>query len=143
MKDIGHEIAQCMSGQEWSADTCQAIAEILRAHGYAVLDIADQRAEWFRVHLAEPAPSDLGYWSRRAGELSTPTDDGAQVFEDLITAAAEAIETFGEDELEDHAASFRRCPQCGGEGFALGQLGRLLHLRCRMCGWDFSREVPK
>ena len=30
------------------------------------------------------------------------------------------------------------CPHCEGEGQALGQLGSLLHLRCRACGWDFN-----
>jgi len=33
------------------------------------------------------------------------------------------------------------CPYCGGEPFVLGILGRLLHLRCRFCGLNFSREV--
>lgn len=34
------------------------------------------------------------------------------------------------------------CPQCGGQGVALGTLGYVLHLRCRECGWDFSVDAP-
>jgi len=30
------------------------------------------------------------------------------------------------------------CPCCRGEGFFLGQLGRVLHFRCRQCGMDYS-----
>ena len=30
------------------------------------------------------------------------------------------------------------CPQCEGPGVLLGQLGQLIHLRCRNCGWTFS-----
>ena len=30
------------------------------------------------------------------------------------------------------------CPQCGGDGTLLGQLGTVHHLRCRDCGWDYS-----
>ena len=30
------------------------------------------------------------------------------------------------------------CPMCGGIPFILGLLGRLLHLRCRDCGMDYS-----
>lgn len=119
--DAAQQIADVMSGHEWSADTLNQIADILRAHGYAVLDIADQDD-------ADDGPS---------------LDAGAQTFSQLIEDAAEAVDQFGEDELERHAAEFARCPMCGGEGRALGQLGCLLHLRCRACGWDFSREVPK
>lgn len=32
------------------------------------------------------------------------------------------------------------CPQCGGQGETLGQLGDLMHLRCRQCGWTFVGE---
>lgn len=65
------------------------------------------------------------------------------LFAELIDAAAEAIEQLGEDELEQHAEDFARCPVCSGDGNALGMLGRRLHLRCRQCGIDFSREVPR
>ena len=34
------------------------------------------------------------------------------------------------------------CPECGGQGMALGTLGYTLHLRCRDCGMDFSVESP-
>ncbi len=34
------------------------------------------------------------------------------------------------------------CPECGGQGVALGTLGYLLHLRCRDCGADFSVDSP-
>jgi predicted nucleic acid-binding Zn-ribbon protein len=30
------------------------------------------------------------------------------------------------------------CPMCGGPGTPLGQLGRLMHYRCRNCGADFN-----
>lgn len=30
------------------------------------------------------------------------------------------------------------CPRCGGPGEFLGQLGRLVWLRCRDCGTDFA-----
>lgn len=32
------------------------------------------------------------------------------------------------------------CPLCGGFGFSLGGLGRLVWYRCRDCGCDFSRK---
>lgn len=32
------------------------------------------------------------------------------------------------------------CPQCGGPGTLLGQLGRQTHYRCRNCGWDYSED---
>lgn len=35
------------------------------------------------------------------------------------------------EELETHV-----CPACGGDAYPLGQLGRILHLRCRHCGID-------
>lgn len=33
------------------------------------------------------------------------------------------------------------CPWCGGEVFVLGQLGMMVHFRCRQCGGDFSRPA--
>lgn len=33
------------------------------------------------------------------------------------------------------------CPMCDGEGVLLGQLGRLVHFRCRQCGMGFHTEV--
>ena len=32
------------------------------------------------------------------------------------------------------------CPQCGGPATPLGQLGKLLHLRCRNCGMTYAFE---
>jgi hypothetical protein len=40
-------------------------------------------------------------------------------------------------EEEDEAAS---CPQCAGPGVPLGQLGNLMHYRCRDCGAGFSHQ---
>ena len=33
------------------------------------------------------------------------------------------------------------CPRCSGPGEPLGRLGSRLHVRCRNCGTDYSREV--
>ena len=33
------------------------------------------------------------------------------------------------------------CPVCDGEGEVLGQLGNLIHYRCRACGMDFSTDA--
>jgi len=33
------------------------------------------------------------------------------------------------------------CPMCSGEGQPLGQLGNLMHYRCRNCGMQFSQEA--
>jgi len=33
------------------------------------------------------------------------------------------------------------CPACDGEGEVLGQLGNLIHYRCRACGMDFSTDA--
>lgn len=33
------------------------------------------------------------------------------------------------------------CPRCDGPGEPLGQLGSRLHVRCRNCGADYSRDV--
>jgi hypothetical protein len=30
------------------------------------------------------------------------------------------------------------CPKCGGPGTWLGNLGRVLWLRCRNCGWTYT-----
>lgn len=35
------------------------------------------------------------------------------------------------------------CPTCGGELIPLGQLGDLLHYRCRACGADSSTKVDE
>lgn len=32
------------------------------------------------------------------------------------------------------------CPQCAGVPALLGQLGRVTHLRCTGCGWDFTED---
>ncbi len=32
------------------------------------------------------------------------------------------------------------CPECGGPGIYLGQLGYLMHFRCRNCGVGFSEQ---
>lgn len=42
----------------------------------------------------------------------------------------------------DYNDQYLECPQCGGEGHALGQLGNLLHCSCRACGWTFSVDAP-
>lgn len=55
--DIGRQIAELMSGAEWSGDTCQGIAEILRGAGYRVLDLADQdEDDDGPAHIAAPRP---------------------------------------------------------------------------------------
>jgi uncharacterized protein (DUF983 family) len=33
-----------------------------------------------------------------------------------------------------------QCPMCNGEGRVLGNLGRLLWLRCEDCGSEFSTD---
>ena len=43
----------------------------------------------------------------------------------------EAVQSFSDDALTE-------CPQCGGEGMLLGQLGNVSWYRCRQCGWDFN-----
>ena len=59
-----------------------------------------------------------------------------------LQAAAEAIEIFDEDELEEYA--FIQCPACDSVNnrveSALGQLGSIIHHRCRYCGAGFSEE---
>ena len=35
--------------------------------------------------------------------------------------------------MEEH-----NCPICGGESVIMGQLGNLVHARCRNCGMDFN-----
>lgn len=35
------------------------------------------------------------------------------------------------------------CPECYGPGVPLGQLGRLMHFRCRNCGMQFSEVVEE
>ena len=35
------------------------------------------------------------------------------------------------------------CPQCNGNSEVLGQLGNLVHLRCRNCGWQDSCDAPE
>jgi hypothetical protein len=35
---------------------------------------------------------------------------------------------------EDESA----CPMCAADGVPLGQLGHLVHLRCKHCGWQWS-----
>jgi rubredoxin len=32
------------------------------------------------------------------------------------------------------------CPQCSGEPWLLGELGRLMWYRCRQCGWQWSHR---
>ena len=49
------------------------------------------------------------------------------------------IAQFDDDEdMPDE--EYESCPQCGGPGTLLGKMGRLTHLRCRDCGWDYSVE---
>lgn len=86
-----------------------------------------------RHRRQEPAPVDA----------ARNVDSGAAMFQGLIEDAATAAEHFEADDLEDFAREWRACPMCNGEGAPLGQLGHLLHFRCRQCGWDFSREVPR
>jgi hypothetical protein len=38
----------------------------------------------------------------------------------------------------DDALDLPDCPQCGGPPTLLGQLGSLLHLRCRNCGMTYA-----
>lgn len=45
-------------------------------------------------------------------------------------------------DVRDEYLNEYACPQCGGQGVALGTLGMVLHLRCRQCGWDFSVDAP-
>jgi hypothetical protein len=33
------------------------------------------------------------------------------------------------------------CPQCHGETYHLGDLGRRAHFRCRACGWNTSVRI--
>ncbi len=35
-----------------------------------------------------------------------------------------------------------QCPQCGGEGRLLGELGIATWYRCRNCGWEWSMAKP-
>lgn len=35
------------------------------------------------------------------------------------------------------------CSTCGGIGNYLGQLGNLIHFRCRQCGMQFSIDAPE
>jgi len=42
---------------------------------------------------------------------------------------------------EDQRATRRECRLCGAELAWLGRLGRLLWLRCRDCGMDFSTRA--
>jgi len=35
------------------------------------------------------------------------------------------------------------CGQCGGPGVPLGQLGSLMHFRCRNCGMMFSETLDE
>ena len=95
------------------------------------------------------------YWLHDQGEPETVWDDPepspayksfsrtvmferkARQTRELIEAAAEAIEVFEEDELEQYAAAYHgpRCPGChGAERYVLGQLGDVVHFRCRACG---------
>lgn len=50
---------------------------------------------------------------------------------------AEIEETLDVADLYD----LHPCPACGGIPFILGWLGRLLHLRCRDCGIDYSTSA--
>jgi hypothetical protein len=42
------------------------------------------------------------------------------------------------DELDENEEQ-KTCPQCGGQPMLLGKLGNITHLRCRACGWDFTK----
>ena len=44
---------------------------------------------------------------------------------------AQFEEEFEEDQVD--------CPMCGGPGNLLGEMGRLIHYRCRNCGMDFNK----
>lgn len=46
----------------------------------------------------------------------------------------------GDDELDYESPPDGVCPMDGGEGVYLGQLGKLVHFRCRNCGANFSKE---
>ena len=35
------------------------------------------------------------------------------------------------------------CPACDGEPTYLGSLGRMLHLRCRQCGWVWAAPMAQ
>lgn len=43
----------------------------------------------------------------------------------------------------DHDAPNTTCEQCGGTLCLLGQLGNLIHLRCRQCGWMAVRQAAE
>jgi hypothetical protein len=44
--------------------------------------------------------------------------------------------------VEHDGPLFPACCVCGGPTYELGQLGNLLHLRCRNCGIDHSIPLP-
>src|SRR5881628_3858088 len=51
--------------------------------------------------------------------------------------------TFAKPETREESvvvgAMVNECPKCGSsEYLTLGELGLVLWVRCRMCGWDFS-----
>lgn len=35
----------------------------------------------------------------------------------------------------------RSCPECEGDAYPIGALGRLRHYRCRRCGWTFDSPI--
>lgn len=46
---------------------------------------------------------------------------------------------YAHDDVDDDPIS---CPICGGPLLRLGQLGRLIHSRCRTCGIEHSVQAP-
>lgn len=102
---VTQEIQQLLSGQEWDSATCEAIAFILREHGYPIADTAEPTlvpnnapAEVIRafaeVQKQHPGVKSVVYdtngrWKYHYG-LGDPLSFGAEVSVDILGLGADA-----------------------------------------------------